>query len=233
MRPYDFVFLDAQGTLITAHPSVAAIYGDAFLRLGKRIDHAEIASAVRLLWAEFRRPPEESGALYDTSDEATRAWWARFNGQLFLRLGMQDGLESFVEELWEAFGRPESYRPYPETIAVLTELRSRGYRLGMVSNWDSRLPSVCDTLGISPHMEFILASASVGVEKPDRRIFEMALASAGVPPHRAIHVGDDYDADVLGAQGAGIDVLHLDRDGSAPSAARKIQTLEGLLGLLP
>lgn len=233
MRRFDAVLLDAQGTLLTAHPSAAAIYGDACLRLGRQIDRREIASAIRDLWAEFRRPPEAPNAVYNTSDEATRAWWANFNSQLFQRLGMEVGLERFLEETWELFGRPESYRPYPEVAEVLAELRRRNYRLGVVSNWDSRLLSICQTLGITPHMNFVLASAAVGVEKPDRRIFEMALARAGVPPHRAIHVGDDYEADVLGAQRAGIHALHLDRDGVGPSKNGAIRSLQELLEILP
>jgi len=78
-----------------------------------------------------------------------------------------------------------------------------------------------------------VASAAVGVEKPDRRIFDLALARAGVPAHRVVHVGDDYEADVLGAQGAGIDAIHLVRDGLLSQASLQIPTLQGLLDLLP
>lgn len=233
LHRYDAVFLDAQGTLITAHPSTAAVYGDVCDRLGYRIDHQKIALAIRELWAETRLFSEKH-ALYDTSDEATKAWWESFNGQLFHRLGMEEGLEMFVKEMWVVFGQPETYRPYPEVPEVIAELKRRGYLLGIVSNWDSRLPSICDTLGIASHMDFVLASAAVGVEKPDRRIFEMALAKAGVQPHRAIHIGDDFEADVLGALGAGIEALHLDRDGTGPSGNNhRIPSLLELLTLLP
>jgi len=229
VRRYDAVFLDAQGTLLAAHPSVPALYAGAFLRLGKRVDPRQVATAVGDLWSELKRAP----TTYDTSDEATREWWANFNSRLFQRLGMEDGLEQFLEETWETFGQPKSYRPYPEVMGVLAELRNRGYRLGVVSNWDSRLLLICEKLGIATLVDFVLASAVVGVEKPDRRIFDMALARAGVPPYRALHVGDDYEADVLGAQGAGIDALHLDRDGAAHSGNRAIQSLEQLLEILP
>ncbi|MGI5836694.1 MAG: HAD-IA family hydrolase [Chloroflexota bacterium] len=231
-RRYDVVFLDAQGTLITAHPSTAAVYGEVCARLGYQIGHKEIASAIRALWAETRLLTDTQAA-FDTSDEATKAWWKTFNSKLFHRLGMKNGLERFVDEMWMTFGRPETYRPYPEALDVLLELKKRSYRLGIVSNWDSRLPSICETHGISGHVDFIVASAAVGVEKPDRRIFEIALDRAGVPPHRAIHIGDDYEADVLGARGAGIEALHLDRDGTGPSDKQKIPSLRELLNLLP
>ncbi len=232
MRRYDVVFLDAQGTLLTAHPSTAAIYGGVCARLGHEVDHAEVGGTIKALWAEYRQSPPMDDR-YDTSDETTRAWWADFNTRLYHRLGLNGELEQFLEEMWRVFGVPENYRLYPEVVDVLAELRSRGYRLGVVSNWDSRLIPLCERLGVTPHMEFVVASAAVGVEKPDRRIFDLALARAGVPAHRVVHVGDDYEADVLGAQGAGIDAIHLVRDGLLSQASLQIPTLQGLLDLLP
>ena len=233
MRQYDVVFLDAQGTLINAHPSVAAVYGDVCRRLGKHVDHDLIASSIRSLWAENRRPPVVSGSLYDTSDEITKAWWNSFNARLFQRLGLEDGLETFQAEMWEIFGRPEIYRPYPEVPMVLDELKRRRYRLGVVSNWDSRLPAIFESLGIASNFDFILASAAVGVEKPDPRIFEVALARAGVPPRKAVHVGDDFEADILGARSAGIDAFHLVREEPASSNNHQIRSLQELLAILP
>ncbi len=85
MRRYDAVFLDAQGTLLAAHPSVPALYAGAFLRLGKHVDLREVATAVGGLWNELKRTPTTPDATYDTSDEATREWWANFNSRLFQR----------------------------------------------------------------------------------------------------------------------------------------------------
>ena len=232
MRKYDVVLLDAQGTLLRAHPSVPAIYADVCRRSGAVVSHREVGEAVRELWTEFRRSREGQTAACDTSDEATREWWAAFNTSVFHRLGMRENLDRFLEELWEVFGQARNWRLYPEVQEVLTELRRRGYRLGVVSNWDSRLVSICESLGLAAHMDFILASAAAGMEKPDRRIFEIALARAAVPPRRAIHVGDDYEADVLGARGAGVDAVLVDRDGTSLTDGPTIRSLVELLRIL-
>lgn len=232
MRKYDVVFLDAQGTLLRAHPSVPAIYAEVCRRSGKVVSHRQVGEAIRELWIEFRRSQEGQTAAFDTSDEATREWWAAFNTRVFHRLGMRENLDRFLEGLWEVFGQAQNWRLYPEVQEVLAELRGRNYRLGVVSNWDSRLVSICESLGLTGHVDFILASAATGMEKPDRRIFEIALARAAVPPHRAIHVGDDYEADVLGARGAGIDALLIDRDGTSPADGPTIRSLRELLRIL-
>jgi FMN phosphatase YigB (HAD superfamily) len=56
-----------------------------------------------------------------------------------------------------------------------------------------------------------VSSCVVGCEKPDRRIFEVALELAGVVPHEALHVGDQPRSDALGATRAGMHALLLDR----------------------
>lgn len=232
MRRYHVVFLDAQGTLLHSQPSVTALYADACQQCGKIVGQPEVAGTLRELWLEYKRSTQGQ-KLYDTSDEMTKKWWVDFNTRVFHRLGMEKGLEQFVGILWDIFGRPEIWRTFPEVEEVLVELRRRNYRLGVVSNWDSRLLSICEHLGITAHLDFVVASAAVGVEKPDQRIFQIALSRAGTPPDRAIHVGDDYEADVLGAQGSGIDAVHLVRDGNPPSAGIAIRNLRELLKILP
>ena len=232
MHRYDAVFLDAQGTLIQPHPPTSVLYAEACRRCGQEIDPSRIARSIADLWMEHKRATD--GRLrFDTSDEISRQWWTDFNTRLFHRLGMGGEPEPFVATLWELFGRPENWRTFPEVEMVTGELRRRGYRLGMVSNWDSRLLSICDSLGLTSRLDFVLASALVGAEKPDPRIFEMALARAGVAPERAIHVGDDYEADVLGAQHVGISALLLDRDGVHDGKPNRIRSLQELLDSLP
>jgi putative hydrolase of the HAD superfamily len=61
-----------------------------------------------------------------------------------------------------------------------------------------------------PWLEFVLDSSEVGVEKPDPRIFRLALERAGLAPDEAVYVGDIYSIDVLGARAAGMGAVLLD-----------------------
>lgn len=230
-RRHEAVFFDAQGTLLQAHPSVVDLYWNACRLCNHDVDPAAIGAALKELWSEQKRDAEGQ-AVCDTSDEVTRQWWDNFNTRLFHRLGMRRGRQLFVSALWDIFGRPENWRTFPEVDEVLAELQRRGYRLGVVSNWDSRLLPICDHLRITDRVEFVIASASVGVEKPDPRIFQIALSRAGVSPDRAIHVGDDFEADFVGARRAGIEAVLLDRDGSHPPERGGIASLRELLDML-
>src|SRR3954452_13485100 len=103
------------------------------------------------------------------------------------------------------------FQVYPDAPPVLAQLRERGVRLVVVSNWDCSLPDVLEDIGLAALVDAVVASAVVGAAKPDPRIFEAALAAAGCEPTQALHVGDSFDADIEGARRAGIPALHLDR----------------------
>ena len=105
------------------------------------------------------------------------------------------------------------FEAYEDAAPALAELRARGLRLVVVSNWDCSLPEVLERIGLLPLVDAVISSAVVGVAKPGRAIFDAALAAAGCRAAEAAHVGDSLDNDVRGARAAGIRPLLLARDG--------------------
>jgi FMN phosphatase YigB (HAD superfamily) len=98
----------------------------------------------------------------------------------------------------------------PDVPEALDRLRRRGLTLGVVSNSDGTVEQSLETAGLLPYLSVVIDSAIVGVEKPDARIFELALARCGARPERTLHIGDIYHADVTGARAAGLHALLLD-----------------------
>ena len=126
------------------------------------------------------------------------------------------------------------FRPYEGLERVLGELRARGYQLHVLSNNSSILPLQLRVLGIADAFDSVSWSEEMGVEKPDRRIFEVALERIGAQPHEIVYVGDSYEADVVGAKGAGITPIHADYLGRRPVGADlRIDNLSGLPALFP
>lgn len=93
-----------------------------------------------------------------------------------------------------------------DAISTLETLKSRGYRLGLISNTsdDNNVQGIVDRWGLRPFFETIVTSAALGIRKPDVRIFQVALDRFRVQPEAAAMVGDTLDADVLGANQSGI-----------------------------
>jgi HAD superfamily hydrolase (TIGR01509 family) len=101
-------------------------------------------------------------------------------------------------------------QPNPQARPVLEELRGRGITVGMISNSDGTIERIIAQRGLAPYFRFVLDSHVVGVEKPDPRIFRMALDRADAGPHEAVYIGDLYSIDVLGSRGVGMDAILLD-----------------------
>ena len=126
------------------------------------------------------------------------------------------------------------FRPYPRLKEVLTELGERGYRLHVLSNNSSILPLQLEVLGITGFFEGIAWSEEIGIEKPDPRIFEVMLDRIGATPDETVYVGDSYEADVVGASGAGIRVIHADYRRKGPDHPHpRFRRFVELLDLLP
>ncbi len=115
-----------------------------------------------------------------------------------------DELQGYHAEhnLWERV--PEGV---PET---LDRLRAMGLKLVVVSNANGKLRHLFTRLDLARRFDVMLDSAEEGVEKPDPRLFELALERSGARREQAMHVGDLYHVDVEGARGAGLEAVLLD-----------------------
>ncbi len=149
------------------------------------------------------------------SEVEARRMWVSLYSILAEELGAEDaGL--LGEALYEEFGKGSRWALYEDAVPAMCALRDMGVLMGIISNWDARLSSLCLDLDLSPFIRFVVSSACVGRIKPEPSIFRLALKRAGVDASRALHVGDHYYADVLGARGAGIVPVWLNRRGDRP-----------------
>ena len=110
-----------------------------------------------------------------------------------------------TSNLWE-------YVP-PTVGPALAALRQHGLKLTVVSNANGKLDVLFDRLALTGCVDCLLDSHVEGVEKPDPRFFEIALARSGAHRQTTIHVGDLYHVDVLGARAAGLRGVLLDEAG--------------------
>jgi HAD superfamily hydrolase (TIGR01509 family) len=98
----------------------------------------------------------------------------------------------------------------PQAEAALALARRAGLAAAVISNSNGTIAAILDSLGLGRHLDFVIDSFRVGVEKPDPRIFQIALERAGLAPHQAAYIGDLYSIDVLGARTAGLRAVLMD-----------------------
>ncbi len=98
---------------------------------------------------------------------------------------------------------------YPDTKAMLAWLTGQGYHLGVLANQAPGLRQRLENWDIAHYFSHIVSSAEVGAAKPDRAIFERALAMAGCGPERAVMIGDRLDNDIFPAKACGMQTIWL------------------------
>jgi putative hydrolase of the HAD superfamily len=205
------VTFDVTHTLIHS-PRLGGIYAEVLRRHGLEIDGEEAERLISIVWQEFSCSADPGRDRFSAHPDGERGWWLRFLERMCELREAPPPSRFAAAELFHRFGTAAAWEVYPEVRETLGALARSGVRLGVVSNWDHRLPGLLAALGLAPCLGSITYSAKMGVEKPDKRIFQQALAELGVEPAAALHVGDGRLEDVEGAVAAGMKALHLTRN---------------------
>ncbi len=173
----------------------------------------------------------EDDTFWASEAEAEKMWTELY--AVFLRkLGVKEAV-SMAELIYMEFGRANRWALFPDVLPAMETLSRMGMTMGVISNWDARLSTLCLDLQLSPYLNFVISSACVGKIKPEPAIFKMALERSGVKAGESIHVGDHYYADVLGARSMGLTPVLLDRWGKADALdCLVIRSLEELPALI-
>ena len=187
----------------------------------------ELRSALGATWAEVAEGFLAGRERWGGPDGET-GFWRRFVSAVFRRAGGGDLPDGLLEELVVHFADERHWAVFPEVERTLLHLRDLGYRIAVVSNWDSTLPSLLSRLGLDRLLDEVVVSALVGSSKPAPAIFEEALCRVGVSAEEALHVGDSLLEDYHGARRAGLAALLVDRDGTAPAGVDTIASLADL-----
>ena len=202
------VFFDAAGTLFRLTRSVGWHYRDVALRHGADLREDDLNRAFRRAWRNAAAPHETEGPRPDED----RGWWRALVGRVLDECGGAPEMnrDAYFSELWSEFTRPGVWELFPETIEVLAALQG-SMRLGVISNFDSRLRTILAHLGVAEFFDDIVISSEVGADKPSAKIFSAALARADIAASEALHIGDEPEADWIGAERAGLRVFRLQR----------------------
>jgi putative hydrolase of the HAD superfamily len=206
-----WILFDAVGTLIYPNPPVAEVYQDAGRRFGSRLTADEISG-------RFRAALVESFSVCEpTTEPQERVRWQQIVNLVFDDVPHAGG--DLFQVLWRHFAQPEHWRLFDDVPATLHELASRGYHLGIVSNFDGRLRQIIEGHSPLAACQVILLSSELGYIKPDRRFFEAAGKQLAVNPAEILLVGDDEAADLGGALAAGWQAMLISRNSQRKNLA--------------
>ena len=205
------VSFDVTGTLLGL-PRLGEIYAQAFARHGRRVDAAAIATVVREVWQEFSIRTPLGSDRFRAHPEGARGFWRELVARVAARLELEPPSPFLAAELFERFAHADAWHVYADAREVVPLLRENGIRLGVVSNFDGRLPRLLADAGLAEHFEAVVWSEDAEVEKPHPAIFETLLERLALQPEQVLHVGDRRRDDVEGAHAVGMRALWLQRE---------------------
>jgi putative hydrolase of the HAD superfamily len=223
------VLFDLDGTLKFSRPSSL----DAFLKFSAELGLTLCAEAQRNVerWTHAYWAGKHNG--YARAVPDPEAFWLNYTRGMLTAAGVEDTF-AYTPAIVRAFNERYHSEPYvpAEAHTVLRTLRDKGYTLGLVSNREGDLAPLATELGLGDYFHFTLSGEQANSWKPDARIFLLACEMAKAASRECLYVGDNYYADVVGAQAAGLVPVLLDPHGLFPEAACvRIVSLNDLLSV--
>lgn len=225
------VFFDAADTLFYIRDGLGNTYAEPAKKYGINPDPAELKKAFS---KHFPTAPPLAFNAESAEDlkHLEKQWWYEVVHNVYTDIGMFEDFDDYFHDLFETF-RTSAWKVFPETVEVLSRLKTRGYRIVVVSNFDSRVYDVCSSMDILDYFDDFVISSEAGYAKPSIEIFQMALQRNGLNPHECVHIGDNYMNDYVCPTSIGMNAIFLDRENEHPDISiDKIKDLKELLTII-
>lgn len=200
------VIFDLDGTLIHRKPNRAIYIQEYLLEKGFRISEHQRKEAGR--WSSrfwFENGLWQADSNWDEKENRLLFWQSYLDEYHDILKVPPGSLNTMFSELAEILESDEAETfIYDDTNGVLDDLRARGYKMGVLSNRESRIKPVVDDFGLAAYFDCAYSAGELGSEKPSKAIFEKFLGLFGGKPSETVYVGDNYWLDGIGSKNAGM-----------------------------
>lgn len=204
------VFFDLYQTLVCYDPPredlIAAALEEFGIKVSPEALQQPLVTADEFIYGEIARR-----SLSSRSPEEKMALYARHQGTLLEAAGIEADEKLIMRLLARMQQTKMELVLFDDVAPALTSLKKRGLTLGLISNVEQDMTATLEKLKLTSWLEIIVTSLDAGIGKPNPGIFLEALKRAGAQPQEALYVGDQYQVDVIGANGAGMKGILLDR----------------------
>lgn len=207
-RPFKLITFDITGTLLKYRSSPAVEYSNVLKKYGVEVRLSTLNDLINKNWKFMTKKHPNFGL--DTGI-GWEKYWRTFAQNVFNKtfeienVTVNVSMNTIIDDLMATYSTGETFEVQNGAIEVLEYLKKEEIVLGVLSNYDPRIKSMINNLGLSHYFKFILSSYEVKSEKPDSKIFREAELFVNNCSDRKsfLHVGDSYSLDFNGAKNAG------------------------------
>lgn len=199
------ITFDVGYTIIFPAESVGASYKKHLLHHGHDLCEKQLESSFFECWLEH--VSESQGLIYGTTEEQAIFTWSNLLHKMIDNFPNHeiphDTVSKVAKTIYDEFSTAKAWMIHPNWEKLFKICKAKGWQVGLISNWDIRLARLLDELELSELVDFQIISAEHAIEKPDKKIFEIAAQKAGCDLNEIVHVGDTFIDDVVGAVESG------------------------------
>jgi HAD superfamily hydrolase (TIGR01549 family) len=233
-HPIKTIIFDLDGTLRYNSPSADDVQYQLALDLGVSDEPGRQRKGTRWSHYYWAQSSELMGD-QEKFGEMNEPFWINYCYRYILSLDVPDNIAADLSydlcQLMDEKFKPDD-KLFPQVPEILQFLKDSGYTLGLVSNRSQPCQDHCEELGLLDYFDFAYVAAEVNVWKPDPRIFDRAFEITGHPPEQTVYIGDNFYADIRGAQNASMQPILFDQYSVFPEAdctvIKSIQDLRSL-----
>ncbi|WP_009633647.1 HAD-IA family hydrolase [Synechocystis sp. PCC 7509] len=214
MKQPKVIFLDAVGTLFGVKGSVGKAYAEIAGQFGVEVSDEALNTAFIKSFVAAP-PPIFPGVQIDDIPNYEFEWWQGVALETFQQVGAVNQFKDFskfFEQLYDHFSTAKPWLLYEDVIPTLERWQKRKIELGIISNFDSRLYLVLESLHLIDFFTSITISTEVSTAKPSQKIFTDSLDKHDCQAKDAWHIGDSFQEDYQGASAAGLKAILIKRN---------------------
>jgi putative hydrolase of the HAD superfamily len=230
------IFFDVGFTLLHSHPSDLEICRQACERLGLHLCQEELEGRLNEAEDFFLRHMRANPYVW-ASETSIREFWMMYYMRMlrpFVAEHDERRLHELARIIIHEYDSHTTWQIYPDVLPTLQALRASGrYTLGAISDWSPALGRILQRLQLNVYFDCLLISSVHRESKPASALYEAALERANAIADYAMHIGDSYPLDVLGARAVGMTPVLLDRKRQVKQEQVDCLLIHSLSELLP
>ncbi len=212
LRMIKATFFDWFYTVARFEPPRHRLYSQAFREFGVELSPEKVMRGILIADQYFFEENAKSPVAKRSPEEQARVY-IHYPNTILTEAGAKATEElplKILKRVTEQF-KSVTFALFDDVLSTLKTLKEQNFILGLLTNLDSDMVSICRELGLESYIDFVVTAKEAGADKPKPPIFLAALDKAGVNASEAVHVGDQYKLDVIGARGVGINPILIDR----------------------
>lgn len=212
LRMFKAIFFDWFYTLARFEPPRHQLYSQAFREFGVELPPEKVMRGI-LVADQYVFEENAKSPVTERSPEAQVKLYIHYPNAILTEAGAKAPKDlplKIIKRVMRQF-KEVTFALFDDVLSTLKALKQQNFILGLLTNLDSEMAPICRGLGLEPYLDFVVTSKEAGADKPKPPIFLVALNKAGVDASEAVHVGDQYKFDVIGARAVGINPILIDR----------------------